>query len=190
MTTKVHPGRSYLTSRGVLASVLAVLGACIAVVLLSSSEAGLLSLVAARVTPLARLVTVLIGIAIAAPLTPRFEADYMAPLRRDVRVWHLGAALIFSVGVGVLLAVVLAEPNLWALPRLVTFWTALALVSAAVLGARFGWLLPALASVGISLFSQPDAASTWNIVMSTQHSPFLWGALALALVAGSYCALR
>lgn len=190
MTTEIRPLRSYLKSRGVLTSGAVLVGACIAVVVLSSSDAGLLSLVATGVTPLARLVTVLIGIAIAAPLTPGFEADYTSPLRRDVRAWHLGASLVCSVGVGVLLAVILLEPNLWALPRLVTFWTFLAIISASAFGTRFGWLLPSLVSVGIALFSRPDATSTWNIIMSTQPSPLLWVQFALAMATGSYCALR
>ncbi|NCD20500.1 MAG: hypothetical protein EOL89_11095 [Actinobacteria bacterium] len=190
MTTEIRPLRSHLKSRGVFTSGAVLVGGCIAVVVLSSSDAGLLSLVATGVTPLARLVTVLVGIAIAAPLTARFEADYMSPLRRDVRAWHLGAALSCSVSVGVLLAVVLMEPNLWALPRLVTFWTFLAIISATGFGTRLGWLLPSLISVGIALFSQPDATSTWNIVMSTQPSPLLWVQFALAIAGGSYCALR
>lgn len=190
MTTQPHPLRSYLTTRGVLTSVVVLLGACIAVVVLSTSDAGLLSLVATGVTPLARLVTVLIGIAIAAPLTPRFEADYTSPLRRDIRLWHLAAALLTSVAIGVLLAEALAEPNLTALPRLVTFWTFLAIISATTFGSRFGWLLPALVSVGIALFSRPETASSWNIVMSTEQSPLLWLAFTLAVVAGSYGALR
>ena len=151
---------------------------------------GLQSLVDTGATPLARLVTVLIGIAIAAPLIPKFEADYVAPLRRDVRRWHALIAFAASAGVGVLLATFLAEPNIWALPRLVTFWTFLAIISAVVLGGRFGWLLPVIAGVGIALLGRPDAASSWNIVMSIQHSPLLWGITALTVAWGSFLTLR
>ncbi len=141
MTPQVQPIRLLAKTRGVLASLIAILVACGAVVVLSTSETGLFSLVATGVTPLARLVTVLVGIAIAAPLVPRFERDYLPSLRRDVQFWGLGIGLVVSIVVGLILALVLAEPNVWAMPRLLTFWTFLSLLSSNVAGSRYGWLL-------------------------------------------------
>lgn len=190
MTHQVGPIRLLIKTRGVPTSALVTLGACGAVVVLSSSSSGLFSLVAGGVTPLARLVTVLVGIAIAAPLVPRFERDYMSPVRRDVRLWGLAISLAVSIIVGLVLGLFLAEPNMWAMPRLLTFWTFLAIVSSNVVGARYGWLLPALVSVGISLFSPPDATSSWNIIMSTENSPFLWGIVFFIVLAGVRCTLK
>lgn len=190
MTPQVQPIRLLAKTRGVLASLIAVLVACGAVVVLSTSETGLFSLVATGVTPLARLVTVLVGIAIAAPLVPRFERDYLSSLRRDVQFWGLGIGLVVSIVFGLILALVLAEPNVWAMPRLLTFWTFLSLLSSNVAGSRYGWLLPALVSVGISLFSPPDSTSSWNIIVSTQNSPFLWGTVLFTVLVGVRCALK
>ena len=190
MNAPVHPLRSYLTSRRVVASAAVLLGACVGVAMLSTSDTGILSLVATGVTPLARLVTVLIGIAIAAPLTPGFEADYMSPLRRDVLLWHIAVAFMTSAGTGAVLAALLSEPNMWALPRLVTFWTALAIISTTVCGSPLGGLLPTTTAVGIALFGQPDATSNWNIVMSTEDAPVLWIMLALVTAQGTRCAVR
>ena len=190
MTTSVNPIYVHLKARKFLSSGAIMLGGIMVVLYLSNCEVGLFSLVANGVTPVARLVTVLLGFAIGAPLMAGFETDYIATIRRDVKVVQIAIALSVASLVGVGLALLLREPNVWAVPRLIVFWTFITLISGETFGGQFSWLLPTVIAVVVALFSPPEATSAWNIIMSQANSLCLWSISAAAVLTGVSLSLR
>lgn len=171
------------------AGVMVLLGIVGAVALLNASE-GIVNLIDSGITPLGRIILVLVGTGLAVPLGQRFEADYMGSTRSDLRIAHTTIVMGLAIVLGLGLALYVKEPNVFALPRLVVFYTGLALISVRAWGSGFAWVAPGVAVVAIGLLLPPDAQSQTNVIMSQTNSAVVWLIVVVTAVVGYTATVR
>ena len=181
-----HPWLIYLRAHRALKTFGIALAALIAIYLLGEDHT-FHSWVSGGTTPLGRMLTFCIPLALLSIIAPREEKDYYgkAPAGMLLTV-GCGIAAATTVLTGILVLLTHDSTGLGLL-RLHVAWLALGIVSAYCFGARLMWALP-LVLVFLSAAFAPDRESTWNLVQSRSNSPSLWLIAAGMCVAAGLCA--
>lgn len=126
------------------------------------------------VTPLGRIISLLIPISLFSLTTPGFEQDYSCHARKGFDLaWNLGA-LTTCLLLGVWLGYWGNDLYVLAIPRLFCFLWATCIISRETLGARYTWILPSGATLIFGLLIPPESSSTWNVLTSQNHVLFAW----------------
>lgn len=107
------------------------------------------------VTPLGRIISLLIPISLFSLTTPGFEQDYSCHARKGFDLaWNLGA-LTTCLLLGVWLGYWGNDLYVLAIPRLFCFLWATCIISRETLGARYTWILPSGATLIFGLLIPP-----------------------------------
>lgn len=175
--------RNYLLARDVPAR-LAVAAGVVLVGILLSGRVTVSSFTSPSVTPLARLLFFLGGVALAGATAPDFSAAYTGFERtRLSSITHLGCYAVAAL-CGCVVALSVGAPEIAGVVRLWLFWTALAICGYCILPAAKAWLLSGFVVLLDAVFSPADANSAWDIIKSDQPSLAMWGAVILLAVCG------
>lgn len=181
-----HPWLIYLRAHRALRAFGIALAALIAIYLLGEDHT-FHSWVSGGTTPLGRMLTFCIPLALLSVMAPREEKDYCGKAPASILLTvgcEIASATTALTGVLVLLTHDSAGLSLL---RLHVAWLALGIVSAYFFGARLMWALP-LVLVFLSAAFAPDRESAWNLVQSRSNSPSLWLIAACMCVAAGLCA--